>query len=218
MNRPRIAYVMSRFPTLTETFILREIVCLIQSGWTLTVYPLIFQRQDIVHPAAGSLLSNVRRVPFLSVRVATENFRTAVLQPGRYATTLLTALCENLRSPRFLVRTIALLPKIVYAARLMEKDRIQYVHAHFATHPALAAWVIRRLTGIPYSVTIHGHDLHVNRTMLARKLRDAEFVVTISDYNRRYIREVLGEWAFEKTRVIRCGVSRPTERKVACPW
>jgi colanic acid/amylovoran biosynthesis glycosyltransferase len=218
MSFPRIAYVMSRFPTITETFILREIVCLVRGGWTLALYPLILQRHEIVHAEAASLLPNARRLPFLSARVAAENLRAAVEQPWNYVTTLLIALCKNLRSPRFLVRTIVLLPKIVYAARLMKVDHIQYLHAHFATHPALAAWVIRRLTGIPYGVTIHGHDLHVNRTMLATKLRDAEFVVTISDYNRRYLREVVGEWAFEKTRVIRCGVSRPRERKVASIW
>ena len=217
MSPPRLAYVMSRFPTLTETFILREIVCLTQSGWTVGLYPLILQRQKVVHAEAASLLPNVRRLPFLSGRVAAENLRAGFAQPGRYVATLLIALFENLRSPRFLVRTIALLPKIVYAARLMNADRIEYLHAHFATHPALAAWVIRRLTGIPYSVTIHAHDLHVNRTMLATKLRDAEFVVTISDYNRRYLRDVVGEWAAAKTRVIRCGVSRPRERKLASP-
>src|SRR6266700_1859175 len=109
MSAPRLAYVMSRFPTLTETFILREIVCLIQSGWTLSLYPLILQRQKIVHPDAASLLPSARHLPFLYGRVLAENLRAALAQPGRYVATLLIALCENIRSPRFLVRTIALL-------------------------------------------------------------------------------------------------------------
>ena len=43
---------------------------------------------------------------------------------------------------------------------------------------------MHRLTGIPYSFTAHGSDLHKDRHMLPQKARDAALVVTISDFNR----------------------------------
>ena len=62
---------------------------------------------------------------------------------------------------------------MVFAGR-HGRDGVQYVHAHWATHPALAAWVIHQLTGIPYSVTVHAHDLYVERPMIERKLPRCE--------------------------------------------
>jgi hypothetical protein len=46
-----------------------------------------------------------------------------------------------------LFRAIALFPKAVYAARRIQCDGV-YIHAHYATHPALVAWIIHHLTGI----------------------------------------------------------------------
>ena len=69
----------------------------------------------------------------------------------------------------------------------MERDGVAHVHCHFANHPAAAGFVIHRLTGIPYSFTAHGSDIHVDTHMLREKVREAEFVVAISSYNRDVI-------------------------------
>ncbi len=96
------------------------------------------------------------------------------------------------RSPNFLVGGIGIFPKVVHAARLMERDGVQHVHCHFATHPALAGFLIHRLVGIPYSFTAHGSDLHVDRTMLCEKVEEAAFTVTISDDNRKVFERECG--------------------------
>ena len=91
-------------------------------------------------------------------------------------------------------------------AELMQLDNVDHVHAHYATHPALAAWIIHELTGISYSITAHAHDIYVERAMLAEKIRAAEVVVTISEFNRQFLREKLGGWVLPKIQVIHCGV------------
>ena len=72
-------------------------------------------------------------------------------------------------------------------ARTAQRLRLDHVHAHWANYPALAAWVIRRLTGIPYSFTPHAHDIFTDQSNLGRLIDDAAFVVTISDYNRFFL-------------------------------
>ncbi len=72
---------------------------------------------------------------------------------------------------------------------------VTHVHAHFASHPAAAAWIIHRLTGIPYSFTAHGSDLHRDRHMLREKVAEAAFVVPISDFHRQVIVAACGESA-----------------------
>ena len=78
------------------------------------------------------------------------------------------------------------------------------MHAHYATYPALAAWLCRRLTGTRYSFTAHAHDLYVDQSMLARKLADAEFAVTISEHNRRFL-EAYGDGS--RIHVVHAGIA-----------
>jgi glycosyltransferase involved in cell wall biosynthesis len=55
-------------------------------------------------------------------------------------------------------------------------------------------------------MTVHAHDLYVERPMLAEKAAGAAFIVTISDFNRRLLRGVLGPRTAERVSVVRCGV------------
>ena len=74
-------------------------------------------------------------------------------------------------------------PKAVRFAYEMARQGVTHVHAHFASHPAVAALIIHRLTGIPFSFAAHSSDLHVERRMLDKKVAAAGFAVTISSYN-----------------------------------
>ncbi|RPH60873.1 MAG: colanic acid biosynthesis glycosyltransferase WcaL, partial [Chloroflexi bacterium] len=91
-------------------------------------------------------------------------------------------------------------------AERMQAEGVTHIHAHYATHPALAAWIIHNLTGIPYSITVHAHDIYVNQTMLEPKIRGARFVAAISEYNRQFLGKHLGPWAVEKTHIVHCGI------------
>ncbi len=97
----------------------------------------------------------------------------------------------------------------------MEADGVQHVHAHFANHPAAAAFIIHRLTGIPYSFTAHGSDLHMDRHMLREKVAEAAFVVPISNYNKELIVDECGEQYRDKIVVIHCGVDTLVFQPVA---
>lgn len=205
--QPKIAYIMSRFPHLPETFILREMIGLEVQGWQIELYPLIFQRQPLMHDEALPWIERAHRLPYFSPQILAANVRQLVRHPRRYLSLWVQALWENRSNLNFLVRVMALFPKVVYAAELMLNDEITHIHAHYATFPAFAAWLIHRLTGISYSVTVHAHDIFVSNTMLATKLREAAFVVAISKYNRQYLEQTLGNWVGEKTHVIHCGIN-----------
>jgi len=198
---------MSRFPHLPETFILREMMELELQGQGVSLYPLILQKQPIVHPEAQPWIARAHRLPYISSDVLEANARALAARPGRYGDLWKRTAWENQTSSNFLIRALALLPKAAYAARLMQREGVAHIHAHYATHPAFVAWVIHQLTGLSYSVTVHAHDIFVRTAMLATKLREAAFVVAISDYNRDYLARLLGEWVREKTHVIHCGIA-----------
>ena len=206
MNRPKIAYVMSRFPKLSETFILREMIALEEAGWDIKVYPLILEHTEVMHAEVRPWLDKVVHFSWLSGDVLNSNLREFLRNPILYFMLWCQVLWENLPSPNFLVRAILLFPKTVHMAVDMEKNGITHIHAHYATHPALAAWLICKLKGIPYSITAHAHDIFVNQVMLASKLRDSSFIVTISEFNRRFMIRHVGAWVAEKIYVIHCGI------------
>ena len=57
-------------------------------------------------------------------------------------------------------------------------------------HSSRIADLLRRvvLLNVGFSLTLHGSDLLVHRAYLDTKLKDCRFCLTISEFNRRYIR------------------------------
>jgi glycosyltransferase involved in cell wall biosynthesis len=202
----KIAYIVSRFPHLPETFILREMISLEQLGWQIELYPLIIQRQDLIHHEARPWLRRAHTVPWLSPGVLGANLAKLIRHPRQYFSLFWRTLKENLSSPKFLVRALLLFPRAVWLADRFKQTGITHVHAHYATHTALVAWLINQMTGISYSITVHAHDIFVEKPMLATKLQDSVFVSAISEFNRQYLVDMFGPWVRQKTQIIRCGI------------
>jgi colanic acid/amylovoran biosynthesis glycosyltransferase len=226
----KVAYIMSRFPKITETFILYEMLAVEEQGVQVSIYPLLRPRPTSIHPEGASLfkkilermsrskgellmhpeaVSLVKRAhyaPFFSFRILADQLYYLVRRPLNYLGTLWSLLRENWGSPNYLLGSLAVFPKTVHFARLMETEGIQHVHAHFANHPAAAAYIVHRLTGIPYSFTAHGADLQVDQHMLCEKISRASAVITISKYNKTFIGDKCGTGQAAKVHVIYCGV------------
>lgn len=216
-GRPsKVAYIMSRFPKITETFILYEMLAVERQGTEVAVYPLQRERTKVVHAEAAPLVRRARFCPLISPAILAANVALLLRRPPRYLATLFRLLWANLGSLRYFGGAVAFFPKAVYFARRMQREGITHVHAHFASHPAAVAWIIHRLTGIPYSFTAHGSDLHRDQHMLREKVAAAAFVAAISEYNRRLILDVCGPGAAGTVRVVHCGVDTsiftPVER------
>lgn len=214
----KIAYIMSRFPHLPETFILREMIAMEKLGWQIALYPLIFQRQNLVHREAQPWIQRVNKVPWLSWQILSANWRKAIRESRLYFSLWGKVLWENKSNIKFLMRAVILFPRVVWMAEKFQADSVIHIHAHYATHPAFAAWLINQLTDISYSVTVHAHDIFVEKTMLETKLSRAAFIVAISEYNREYLVRILGDWVREKTHVVRCGIDPAYYQSQGKPW
>src|SRR5712691_4797457 len=207
----RVAYVVSRFPKLTETFVLYELLAVQRHGIEVELYPLLREPEPVVHPESQEWIERAHYQPFLSGPILRSQLWFLLHRPSAYLGALLLLVRATLGSANYLFGGLAVFPKVAHAARLMERHGVEHVHCHFANHPAAAGFLIRRLTGIPYSFTAHGSDLHRDRHMLREKVREAAFVVAISDYNRRMIVEECGGFG-EKVVVTHCGVDEAVFR------
>ncbi len=203
---PKVAYLVSRYPRLTETFVVNEASAVVRAGADLQLYPLHREAATIVQPDAAALADRVHYHQIVSGPILASVARSLVRRPRRLLGAAGAIVRHNLGSRRLLVGALASFPLAVHLAEHLEDDGVEHVHAHFATHPAAAAYVIHRLTDIPFSFTAHGSDLHRDRHMLAEKVRLAAFVITISHFNREIIIEECGSSVADRVLVVRCGI------------
>jgi colanic acid/amylovoran biosynthesis glycosyltransferase len=206
LARLKVGYVMSRFPKLSETFVLGEIRAVEEQGLQVELFPLLREREDVVHAEARPLAARAHYEPFLSLAIIRSQLHFLRSRPRAYLGALADLLRGTWGSLNFFVGALGIFPKVAHVARTMEADGVEHVHCHFSNHPAAAGYVVHRLTGIPYSFTAHGFDLHVDRHMLCEKVAEAAFVVPVSEYNRELIVAECGERARGKLAVIHCGV------------
>ncbi len=205
-NGPKVAYVMSRFPLLTETFILREMLELERQRVPLVIFPLLRADPAVRHAEVERLKAPVHYTSFVSPAILAANLSFLIRKPVRYLRLLGTVLRENWGSANLFFGALGIFPKSVYFARLVERHRIAHIHAHYATHPALCALIASELTGIGFSFTVHAHDIFINRQMLQTKVRKARFVAAISEFNKAYILERTPDLAADRIKIVHCGI------------
>jgi len=202
---PKVAYLTSRFPKVTETFILYEILELERQGLPVEVFALVREHEQVVHPEAKAVVDRAHYSAFISRAVLAAQAYWLLRRPGAYMRAWWQAVRGNMSSPKFLTRSLALVPQAALFARQMQDLGVSHIHAHWATHPTLSAYIIGQLTGLPYSFTAHAHDIYVERPMLEEKIRRASFVVVKTKYNQQLLHKWYGAIADEKTIVIHYG-------------
>ncbi|MEO0864474.1 MAG: glycosyltransferase, partial [Pseudomonadota bacterium] len=139
-------------------------------------------------------------------------------RPGRYFAAL--ALAWHTRSPGLKAALYQLIFffEATILARHLERERVDHLHNHFVFGSATVAMLASKLTGIPYSFTLHGPaDLfEPYRWRIDEKTARAKFVSTISHFARSQLMFFSDPAHWHKIRIIHCGV-RPAIYQDAAP-
>lgn len=197
-----IAYISQAFPSLTTTFVYREIVGLQQQGVSVTPFSIWRVPSESVPPETREVAAEtINLFPAPWSRVLGGHVYSAARHPLRYLR--LGAFLSTRRGEKWANRYKAWLA--AYMAREISRRGLKHIHAHFASSPASVAMAAARLAGISFSFTAHAIDIFAHRVMLAEKLREARFVIAISEYNKRIMSELVPE-ASAKIHVVHCGV------------
>lgn len=74
-------------------------------------------------------------------------------------------------------------------SREMRASGITLIHCHFADRKMFVTYFCSRLLGIPFTVTIHSHELvfYSGRRLFMRALDASSKIITVCDYNRNYL-------------------------------
>jgi glycosyltransferase involved in cell wall biosynthesis len=190
----RVAVLVKRFPRLSESFILNELIELRRQGMDLVVYALMDPGEALVSEAAALLrpevvyLHDARHTLAFWRRLLFGACRQAVTHPAK-ALRVLWALISVHRSLPSLRHAI----EGLWLARDLHRRGIVHLHSHFAHGPTAIAYMARLAGGPPFSFTAHAKDLY---TTLPRNLRirtaAASFVVTCTGHNAGYLERVIG--------------------------
>lgn len=192
VRRRHLAYVLKRFPRISETFVAAELIELERLGERVTVYAVSRPAEAFTHGFLDELGADVVYLPYRPirqpVRVGKALGRGILRDRSRWFRTAATAL----RRPSLPAWRL-LLQATVLRAEMLEA-RIDHAHAHFATSAADLVSLCRQMGGPTYSVTAHAKDIYheqVRHEDLRRKLEGALFVATVSEDNRKYLNSVL---------------------------
>ena len=186
MNKPlHVGYVLKRYPRLSETFIVTEMLELRRLGVAVTILAQRDADEGLVHEKTRQLDAPIYYLPRVSKHEWPFRYRKDGASP---VTTLESAGINSDASGGRTMLEAALL------APLVERLGIDHLHAHFATWASEVACHVGALTGIPFSFTAHAKDIFhddVNKQHLAWRMARAKLVVTVSDFNKAYLNNLL---------------------------
>lgn len=209
-SRP-LGYLVSRYPAVSHTFILQEVLRLRQARVEVHVAsvnppdrPLEAMTQDERQEARAAFVIK-RRSPFAIVG---DVLRTLVRDGVRFPATAALALRAAGFDLKRLLLALAYLGEAMVVAAWMRRRGIGRLHVHFATPAANVAMLAARLRGCPFTITVHGPDefYDVSAYALREKFRRAARIVCISEYARSQVQRLLPVSEWDKCRVSHLGV------------
>lgn len=190
----RLAYVIGTFPSLTVTFIEREVLEAKQSGSDIVLLSIRHPKEFEMRPEIRELANETRYLlPASWFGVLWAHLFFVVTRPWTLISTAAYLLTRPHTGLLARLKTALHIGEGVYAASLLRPDRIEHIHAHFADRAATVALVAARLLGGTYSLTAHANDIYVSPTLLKEKMANAEFATTCTSYNKSYLEEVTGQ-------------------------
>lgn len=202
-----VAYLVNHYPTVSHSFIRREIRALEAAGVTVRRFTLRAPPADLPDPAdraeAAQTAVVLQQGP---ARLLGATLRAFLTRAPRAARALRATLAMSRQAPRARVRHLAYLAEACWLAGRMEG--VRHIHAHFGTNSTAVARLVHLLTGIPYSFTAHGPEEFDGPLTLALpdKIVDARFAVAISAYGRSQLMRWTAPDSWDKLRIVRCGV------------
>lgn len=203
----RVAYLVSQYPAINHTFILREIVALRSLGLDIKVIAI----RGADRPS--ELLTVTERLeqehtftifPFGGHFLAA-HLLTALRTPGGYLAGLWLACKMGGLNARSVFYHLIYFAEAVVAGHAVRQGGYRHLHSHFSSTVALIA---ARIFNLDLSITIHGPDEFKNviAFRMKEKVAGSKFIATISHYARSQIMLASDPADWHKIEVCRLGV------------
>lgn len=207
-----IAYLVSEYPALSHTFILREVAALRDEGREVLTASL--RRGPGTRLGGDAERAEASRTFYVISEASkpAELFTAlgaAFTRPGRVLSAA--ALAWRTRSPglKAALWQLFYLVEAMVLARHLTARGARHLHCHFENAGCSVAMLTAELTGLPYSFTLHGPSIFFepHRWKLGEKIARARFVACISHFARSQGMIFADPVHWPKMEIVHCGVN-----------
>ena len=204
----RLAYLTTQYPSVSHTFIRREILTLESMGFSVF--------RSAIRPGSGVVDAADKSEAEQTFQVLAQSKPGLLVQalvcfigrPAAALRALAVAMAMGRVSERGRLKHIAYWLEAGVLYRRYKQEQIDHVHVHFGTNAASVARLARVLGGPTYSMMIHGPDEFDQAIghSLGAKMEDAAFTVAITDYCAAQLRRWVDYEHWDKIKVVGCTV------------
>jgi len=205
-----IGYFASEYPSISHTFIRREIAALRRRGLEIRTFSI---RRA---PEAAPLGAKDRReegetrylLPAGLVSIASAHVRELVRNPLRYAQAFFVALRNRPPGARALLWSLFYFAEGALHADALHREDVRHLHVHFARAAGDVARVACLLRGIPWSLMLHSFGDYEYPAVLTLpdKIGAASFTACASHFVRAQAMRATPVAFWERFEIVRCGV------------
>jgi len=176
------AYLFERFPSFTQTFCYREVEEMVRQRMAPAIYSI--REAEEGHAFDPALMDRVQYLPRdEALNKAVRDARAAHLIHSDVWDVFSTWGDRGDKTRLY---------EAAWLGLELKRRRIRHVHAQFAGIAARTAYWIKKFYGITYSFTGHANDMFCETALpvtLDALVREARFVVTVTDFSRDWLRQ-----------------------------
>ncbi|TNJ66706.1 glycosyltransferase family 4 protein [Paenibacillus hemerocallicola] len=211
-NMKKVMYVTASTPWgKGETFIIEEVRALRALGHQVVIVPRS-PDNAVFHDKAKQLVDDSVRLPLINVKMLL--LLCLYLLIDRRVWSLLRDIFICSRNVKMLIKNLSVLPKGVFIGKRFDKEEISHIHVHWGSTTATMGYIASRISGIPWSMTLHRWDIAENN-MLKLKVASAAFTRCIAEDGRKELLGIVGDQYRDKIKIIYMGVWMPEASRSA---
>ena len=212
-----VAYLANQFPAAVEPYVGEEIQELRQRGVHVIAGSV---RKTLAEPHQSPVAEGAGEVLCLQpirMLILLRALGLILRRWKRVAGLATRAVLRGKESPKRRAKTLLHTCMGAYYAVQLQGQGVEHIHVHHGYFGSWIAMVAARLLGVGFSLTLHGSDLLLDGAYLDTKLKNCQFCVTISEYNRRYILQHFPAIDPRKIVVSRLGADVPARAEFPRP-
>jgi glycosyltransferase involved in cell wall biosynthesis len=209
-GRVRMAYLVSRYPAISHTFILREVLQLRRRGFDIEVASInapdsAEQDMGVEERSEAGRTYYVKRHGILGAIAAHLH---GLCQPAAWLRGLRFALGLGGWDLRRKAYGLFYFTEALMLARWMDSRDMKHLHVHFASAAANVALVLKQFAPVGLSLTVHGPDEFYDAPgqWLPEKIAAADFIVCIGAYARSQLMHLSPASQWHKFEICPLGV------------
>ena len=207
-----VAYLTGFYPAVSHTFIEREIAGLRALG--VSVLPCSIRRPPAAHVTGVEEREAVAETFYVleagkrPLRLLGAHVSALVRDPGAYLGGIALAARTARPGIKGALKQVAYFLEAGVLARYLRRMKAAHLHNHFADSSASVAMLASRLSGVPFSFTLHGPaELFEPQSWhLGTKVARSAFTVCISHFARSQAMLFSDPAHWGKLRIVHCGV------------